>query len=77
MAMFSVSYTVAGRPNGRELIIEREWGTPTLDAVARAILEREFAEVDAPFGPGNTRTASQALQRFSVANVELREVKDG
>ena len=70
MAKFVVTYAIANRPERREIAIELVSTNINFRSVARAILKHEFPEVDAPFGPGEVRTAEQALARFAISDVK-------
>lgn len=76
MPKFRITYTVAGRVPRRELVTEFALGGATARAVARAILEYEFAQVDSPFGAYEALTAEQALKRFAVTDVRTSLVDD-
>lgn len=76
MKRFLITYQLAGKPDRREISIRFASGDATARSVARAIIRREFAEIDLPFGPGEVWTAEQALQRFAIEDVKWSEITD-
>lgn len=68
MIKFRITYVVAYRPD-KEIFAVFPSGEATPRAVANAIIEHEFADVDAPFGPGEALTAEQALRKFAITDV--------
>jgi hypothetical protein len=69
---FHVSYAILGRESRRELVVELASVEASSRSIARAILQHEFAEVDAPFGPDEILTAEQALAKFSIVDVTFK-----
>lgn len=76
MAKFRISYTILGRSVRREIVITLASRVASAQDVAKAIINHEFSDVDAPFGVNQVITPEQALKKFTITDVKTSIVID-